>query len=40
MKTNRRKFIETTVTILGGIPLSGIILSGDRTRPVTVWNID
>lgn len=34
MKTNRRKFIETTVTLLGGIPLSGIILSGDRIRPV------
>jgi len=34
MKTSRRKFIETTVTILGGIPLSGIILSGDKIRTV------
>ena len=34
MKTNRRRFIETTVTILGGLPLSGIILSGDKTRTV------
>ena len=34
MKTDRRKFIETTVTILGGIPLSGIFLSGDNARPV------
>jgi len=34
MKTGRRKFIETTVTILGGIPLSGIFLSGDNARPV------
>ncbi len=34
MKIARRSFIETTVAILGGIPLSGIILSGDNARPV------
>jgi len=34
MKTNRRKFIETTITMIGGIPLSGIILSGDKNRTV------
>lgn len=34
MKIARRSFIETTVTILGGIPLSGIMLSGDNARPV------
>mgnify|MGYP001163425168 FL=1 len=34
MKTNRRKFIETTITILGGIPLSGLVLSGNSRIPV------
>ncbi len=34
MKIARRKFIETTITILGGIPLSGIVLSGDSRSTV------
>ena len=34
MKTNRRKFLATTVTIIGAIPFSEIILSKDNFRPV------
>ena len=34
MKINRRKFVVTTVTLIGGIPFSGITLAKDKFKPV------